>query len=97
MGVGEHLGYLATSVWTILLCVVLLRWRLAPGWLSVAGMALAVGIAAGLLEPAGWAAAGSINAISYLAWSVWLIALGVLLLVGRTRAVATARPAPVAA
>jgi hypothetical protein len=46
-------------------------------------MALAGGIAVSLLEAAGWEAAGAVNAISYLAWSLWLIAIGVLLLVQR--------------
>jgi hypothetical protein len=84
MGVGEHLGYLSTSAWTVLIAAVLLRSDLAPRWLGMAGVVLAVGIAAGLLEPAGWAAAGAINAMSYLAWSAWLMVLGVILLVRRT-------------
>jgi hypothetical protein len=33
-----------------------------------------------LLEPAGWRPAGAINAIGYLAWSMWLVALGIALL-----------------
>jgi hypothetical protein len=32
-------------------------------------------------EPSGWAFAGTIVPIAYIAWSIWLIALGVLLLV----------------
>jgi hypothetical protein len=34
----------------------------------------------GLLEPAGWKPAGAINAISYVAWSLWLIISGVTLI-----------------
>ena len=80
MAVGEHLGYLSTSLWTLLIAVVLLRTAVAPRWFGVAGVALAIGIAAGLVEPAGWELGGTINAISYLAWALWLIAWGVMLL-----------------
>jgi hypothetical protein len=36
-----------------------------------------MGILAGLLEPAGFVLAGTINAFSYIAWSVWMVVLGV--------------------
>ncbi len=85
MGVGEHLGYLCTSLWALLIVVVLLRTLDVSRWLAGIGVALAFGIAAGLLEPAGWELGGTINAIAYLAWAVWLMALGVVILV---------RPAP---
>ncbi|HEY8597416.1 MAG TPA: DUF4386 domain-containing protein [Thermomicrobiales bacterium] len=91
MGIGEHLGYLSTSIWTV--GVALAMWR-APQFgrtLGLSGVVLAGGIAAGLLEPAGWALGGTINTVSYLAWSVWLIAVGVRLLVYRET---TARQAP---
>ncbi len=50
------------------------------------GIVLALGIAAGLLEPAGLELAGTINSFSYLAWAVWLIVVGVVLLVRRAAA-----------
>ena len=81
MGVGEHLGYLSTSLWTLLIAVVLLRTLDVPRWLAAIGAVLAFGIAAGLLEPAGWELGGTINAIAYLAWAVWLMAVGMVLLV----------------
>lgn len=86
MGVGEHLGYLSTSVWTLLVALVMVRSPLFGRWLGWSGVALALGVAAGLLEPAGWELAGAINAISYLAWAVWLVAVGVVLLVRRPAA-----------
>ena len=59
-------------------------------WLGLSGMLLALGVAAGLLEPAGLELAGTINALSYLAWALWLIVIGVVLLVRRSeRAPAT--------
>jgi hypothetical protein len=32
----------------------------------------------GLLEEAGFKAAGAVNAISYILWSIWLIVLGIV-------------------
>jgi Domain of unknown function (DUF4386) len=83
MAVGEHLGYLSTAVWTVLIAVVMLRTALVPRWMAAIGAVLALGIAAGLAEPAGWELAGTINALSYLAWALWLIAIGVMLLMRR--------------
>jgi Domain of unknown function (DUF4386) len=83
-GVGEHLGYLTTAVWTLLTAVVMVRTGLLSRWLGIAGGVLGVGIAAGLVEPAGWELGGAINAISYLLWAVWLLVLGVILLRGRS-------------
>jgi hypothetical protein len=62
MAVGEHLGYLSTSVWTFLIALLMLRAPLFGRWLGMSGMVLAVGVATGLLEPAGWELAGTINA-----------------------------------
>jgi hypothetical protein len=89
MGIGEHLGYLSTSLWTA--GVALTVWHAAQAQyapelgriLGLSGGVLAAGLACGLLEPAGWALGGTINTLSYLAWSVWLTALGVLLLLRR--------------
>jgi hypothetical protein len=83
VAVGEHLGYLSTSIWTLLIAVVILRTSVLPRWLGASGLILALGIAAGLLEPAGWDLGGTINTISYLVWAVWLIAFGLTLLVRR--------------
>ena len=33
-------------------------------------------------EPEGWALAGTIVPLAYIAWSIWLIVIGVLLLIG---------------
>ncbi len=84
MAVGEHLGYLSTSVWTFLLALLMLRSPLFGRWLGLSGMALALGVGAGLLEPAGVPLAGAVNAVSYLLWALWLMALGALLLVRRS-------------
>jgi hypothetical protein len=83
MALGEHLGYLSTSVWTMLVAIAIVRSGLVPRWLGWIGVVLALGIAAGLAEPAGWETGGTINALSYLIWAVWLIGIGVSLLVRR--------------
>ena len=93
MAVGEHLGYLSTSLWTVLVAVVILRTGILPRWIGASGALLALGIAAGLGEPAGWELGGTINTFSYLVWAVWLIAFGVTLLVRGVRPVLAA-PAP---
>ena len=93
MAVGEHLGYLSTSVWTLMVAVVMLRTAALPRWVGASGAVLAVGIAAGLVEPAGWELGGTINAIAYLAWALWLMVVGVTLLVRRSEAAAVSRAA----
>jgi Domain of unknown function (DUF4386) len=91
MAVGEHLGYLSTSVWTFLVALLMLRSPLFGRWLGMSGMVVALGIAVGLLEPAGWEVAGTINALSYLAWALWLIAVGAVLLIRRSAMAPVAR------
>lgn len=92
MAIGEHLGYLSTSVWTFLVALLMLRSPLFGRWLGLSGMLLAIGVAAGLLEPAGWELAGTINAFSYLAWALWLIVVGVVLLARRGQPAPLAQP-----
>ncbi|GAB4209995.1 MAG: hypothetical protein OHK0022_42130 [Roseiflexaceae bacterium] len=89
MALGEHLGYLSTSVWTFLVGLLMLRVPLFGRWLGLSGMGLALGIASGLLEPAGVEAAGAVNAISYLAWALWLMVVGVVMLARRGEQAAT--------
>jgi hypothetical protein len=91
MAIGEHLGYLSTSVWTFLIALLMLRAPVFGRWLGLSGMALAVGVAAGLLEPAGWELAGTINALSYLAWALWLVVVGITLMVRHDSVTITSR------
>ena len=80
VAIGEHLGYIFTSLWTVLLCLAIVGTDLVSplfGWL---GILPAIGILAGVFEETGFKAAGAINAISYLLWSIWLIAFGIALL-----------------
>ena len=80
VAIGEHLGYIFTSLWTVLLCMAIVGTHLVSplfGWL---GILPAIGVLAGVFEETGFKAAGAINAISYLLWSIWLIAFGIALL-----------------
>ncbi len=85
VGVGEHLGYLFTGVWTLLVAALIF-----PGHriLSVAGAALSLAVMAGMLEPFGVPGAAAINAIGFSLWALWALLLGVALLLRRTAAVA---------
>ena len=80
VAIGEHLGYIFTSTWTLLLCFAIIQSDVVNplfGWL---GIIPALGVLAGIFEETGFKAAGLINAISYLLWSAWLIAFGIALL-----------------
>ena len=80
VAIGEHLGYIFTSAWTILLCITIIATDLVNplfGWL---GIIPAIGVLMGVFEETGFKAAGAINAISYILWSIWLIAFGIALL-----------------
>jgi hypothetical protein len=87
VGIGEHLGYLLTGLWTLLVAASILWTAVLPGWLGFVGLPIGVALLVGTLEfvgpneKDGWSLAGTIVPIAYIAWSVWLIALGLLLLV----------------
>ena len=80
VAIGEHLGYLFTGAWTLVIAGAMLTAPVFRPWLAWVGIVSALGILVGLLEPAGIALAGTINAIAYAAWSLWLVGVGVSLL-----------------
>ncbi len=81
VGVGEHLGYLFTALWSILIALAMPKSKHFSSWLGWMGGVLAVGILLGTLEPAGVPFVGLINVIAYSLWAIWIIMLGVRLLV----------------
>jgi len=83
VAIGEHLGYLFTGTWTLVIAGAMLTSPVFRPWLGWVGIVTALGILVGLLEPAGVALAGTINAVAYLAWSLWLVATGISLLLTR--------------
>jgi len=80
VAIGEHLGYLFTSIWTALIALAVTQSSLFSAWLGWVGLIPAIGIFIGIFEESGFKAAGAITAISYILWSIWLIILGVVLL-----------------
>lgn len=86
VAVGEHLGYGLTGAWTTLAGAALLQSNAVPGWLGVAGVVVGPVLAlcslefVGTHERTGWALAGRLTPVAYVAWSLWLAATGVALL-----------------
>lgn len=83
VAVGEHLGYLFTSGWTLLVGLAMLKSPTFKPWLGWLGIVSAAGIVVGMLEPAGIPLAGAVNAISYIVWALWLVLVGVFVLRAR--------------
>lgn len=83
VGIGEHLGYLLTGLWTLLVAASVLSTTALPGWLGLIGMPIGAALLIGSLEfvganeENGWSVAGAIVPVAYVAWSLWLVALGV--------------------
>jgi Domain of unknown function (DUF4386) len=85
VAVGEHLGYLFTSLWTALVALAMFGSALPfRRWLSLLGMVSAAGVLVGTLEPAGFEAAANIVVVGYILWSIWLALTGILLLLTRS-------------
>ncbi len=88
VAVGECLGYLFTGTWTTLVGVAMLQSSTFDAWLAWPGIAIGLLLAAGSLEfvgsfeEKGWELAGTIVPIAYIAWSLWLIVTGIVLLTG---------------
>ena len=87
-GIGEFLGYLFTGSWTILVSLGLIGSEQGGAKmrrpLGLVGVLLGIGIIVGCLEPSGLTIAGPVNAIAYLAWSVWMVVLGISLYMAPT-------------
>lgn len=80
VGIGESLGYLFTSIWTLLIGIAMIGSPLFAPWIGWIAIIPAIGIFIGIFEEAGVKAAGMVTAISYIVWSLWLVAAGVNLL-----------------
>ena len=88
VAIGECLGYLFTGAWTVLIGVAMLQSSLFQAWLAWPGITIGLVLVVGSLEfvgrfeENGWKLAGAIVPIAYTAWSLWLIATGLVLLLG---------------
>ena len=86
VGVGENLGYLFTGLWTLMVALAMFGSALPfRRWLALLGVASAVGILVGMLEPAGFEMAANIVVVGYILWSIWLAFFGIFLLLPRSR------------
>jgi hypothetical protein len=84
VGVGENLGYLFTSLWTVLVSLAMFGSALPfRRWLGLLGVVSAACILVGTLEPAGFEPAGTIVVVGYILWSIWLVLTGIFLLLTR--------------
>jgi hypothetical protein len=86
VGVGEHLGYLFTGIWSVLTGVAIVGRELLPDWMGWVGIVVGVGLIVGSAEflgrdeESGWVLAGAAIPILYVAWSLWLLATGIALI-----------------
>jgi hypothetical protein len=87
VGVGEHLGYLFTGIWSVLIGVGVIQGTALPTWLGWPGVVVGAGLAVGSAEflgpneERGWGLAGAAIPLLYIAWSLWLLAMGIALIV----------------
>jgi hypothetical protein len=86
VAVGEHLGYAFTGIWSILAGVALIDSTVAPDWLGAVGVLIGPLFLlcslefVGSAEASGWKLAGALTPVTYIAWSIWLLAVGVAML-----------------
>ena len=87
IGIGECLGYLLTGSWTLLVGIAMLQSSAFEAWLAWPGIIIGLFLILGSLEfvgrfeEQGWKLAGTIVPITYIAWSLWLILSGLVLLI----------------
>jgi hypothetical protein len=87
VGIGEHLGYLFTGIWSVLIGVAIVGRELPPAWMGWVGIVVGVGLIIGSAEflgrdeDDGWALAGAAIPILYVVWSLWLLAMGIALII----------------
>ena len=50
VGIGEHLGYLLTGLWTVLIAISVLSTAVLPSWLGFIGLPIGIALLVGALE-----------------------------------------------
>jgi hypothetical protein len=87
VGVGEHLGYLFTGLWSVLIGIGVIQGTALPTWLGWPGIVIGAGLVVssaeflGPNEERGLALVGAAIPIIYISWSIWLLAMGIALIV----------------
>jgi hypothetical protein len=86
VGVGEHLGYLFTGIWSVLIGIGVIQGTALPTWMGWPGVVIGAGLVVGSAEflgpneERGWSLAGAAIPVLYIGWSVWLLAMGIALI-----------------
>ena len=86
VAVGEHLGYMFTGFWTGLLGLVIVQSDVVTPALGIVGLVLGPLFVicslefVGPFEARGWKIAATLVPITYIGWSLWLLAVGIALL-----------------
>jgi Domain of unknown function (DUF4386) len=87
VAVGEHLGYMFTGLWTGLVGVAVIQSDVLHPAFGIIGLILAALFLIGAMEfvgsfeSGGWKFAGKLVPIAYVGWSLWLLAMGIVLLI----------------
>jgi hypothetical protein len=76
--VGETVGYALSASFTVLVVIAVGR-HLAPRWITYTGFTSAALIATGVLIPTGLSGASLTNFAGYVLWTLWLLAMAVVL------------------
>ncbi len=88
VAVGEHLGYMFTGFWTGLVGLAIVQSDVLIPAFGVIGLILGPLFVicslefVGSFEARGWKIAGALVPITYIGWSLWLLAMGIALLAG---------------
>jgi Domain of unknown function (DUF4386) len=83
VAVGEHLGYLFTGFWTGLVGLALLQSEMVSPAFGIIGLILGPLFVicsfefVGSFEHRGWKVAATLVPITYIGWSIWLLAVGI--------------------
>lgn len=86
VAIGEHLGQLFTALWLILVSAAIIESDRFCNWQGIAGIIIALFMILGLVEgfatviPFDGAIIGVFTPLSFIALSVWMIVLGIVLL-----------------
>ncbi|WP_454857694.1 DUF4386 domain-containing protein [Promicromonospora soli] len=87
VAVGEHLGYLFTGGWSVLSGIALVQATNMPAWLGVVGIVVGALLMmcslefVGTFEQDGWKLFATLTPVAYVAWSIWLVAVGIALII----------------
>ena len=86
VAVGEHLGFLFTGAWSVLVGVAMTQSSALHPAVGFAGVLIGAVLMlcsfefVGPAERDGWKVAAALTPFAYIAWSIWLIAAGIGLL-----------------